>query len=111
MKLQLNDYVSYETLVCPSCGGEYLRHGVVEIFNTHDDISKTGERLTIDKNLWANKDKNIKNNPSLDRDGILIHFECENCPTKSVLSIAQHKGSTHLVMGTVKQVISYDAKS
>jgi hypothetical protein len=111
MKLQLNDYVNYETLVCPSCGGDNLHHGVIETFYTNDHNAKTGDHLTIDVNGWVSKDKNIKQNPSPGRDGILIHFTCETCPAESVLSIAQHKGNTHMVMGLINKVISYDAKS
>ena len=80
------------TLLCPSCGGNYLHHDKVEVFERDDD-AETGLHVTIE-NGKASTDNDLKDNPSSRRHGLKIHCWCEHCEAKPVLSIIQHKGNT-----------------
>lgn len=112
MKIKLEQYSSSEDLlICPSCGETTLHHGKVEVFSRDGEDSQTGRHVVVESNGWVNTDNSMGRNPSLRRDGILIHFWCECCADKSVLSIAQHKGATLIASGIVSETIRYDAKS
>lgn len=79
-------------LLCPHCGGNYVHHGAVEVFNCKEDANEglhvriEGDSLTADRNL--------KGNPSSRRHGLRIALWCESCKGNSYLTIAQHKGNT-----------------
>src|ERR1043165_6457070 len=78
--------------VCAGCGEQYLHHMRVEVFSRPED-AKTGVHLTFDHgDDEARIDSDLTGNPSSRRTGIKIYFECETCPTISVLKISQHKG-------------------
>ena len=79
-------------LLCPSCGEINLHHEKIEIFDRDEDSLK-GLHTTIE-NKFPKIDSDIRRNPSSRRHGMLIHFWCENCDSKPILSISQHKGST-----------------
>lgn len=81
-----------KTLLCPSCGSNYLHHDKVEVFEREDD-AETGLHVTVE-NGKASIDNELESNPSRRRNGIKIHFWCEGCSAKPVLSISQHKGIT-----------------
>lgn len=94
-------------LTCPQCGNTYLHHGRVEYF-ARDEDAATGKHSIIEDNGWCeSRTDDLKNNPSARRGGILIHFDCELCSGKPVLSIAQHKGITIIQMGLVNESIAY----
>lgn len=82
------------TLLCPACGGEYIHHSKVEIFDRTED-EQTGLHITAGAGL-PTVDADMARNPSSRRHGLLIHFWCEYCAAITVLSIAQHKGITYL---------------
>ena len=94
MKLQFESYEEGVggNLKCPSCGGEYMRHKKVEIFERVEDAEQ-GLHVKIE-NKTATTDTNLSGNPSLRRDGLTVEFSCENCEARPVLSISQHKGIT-----------------
>lgn len=96
------------SLLCPACGSNYLHHGRVEVFCREQEDSKTGKHVTVEPNGWVNTDKALANNPSKRRDGMLIHFECEECDVKTVLAVYQHKGATFLASGFATESIKYD---
>lgn len=79
-------------LLCPSCSDNHLRHERVEIFERAEDESK-GIHVSVEDEK-AIIDTSLTNNPSERRHGISIHFSCEQCSAKSILTLAQHKGNT-----------------
>jgi hypothetical protein len=79
-------------LECPNCKGMYLHHEAVRVFECGED-EKDGLHVTIRDGEVA-VDRNLSGNPSKRRHGLSIHFGCEMCDAKPILTIAQHKGST-----------------
>ena len=82
-------------LLCPRCGGEYLHHECVTVFNRSEDneetvVTEVSAAMTITKLQASNEARN----PSSRRDGLAILFWCEYCPFRHELTIAQHKGRT-----------------
>lgn len=94
MQLKFGDYdEGYGAqLLCPVCGFHYLNHHKVEVFECDED-AKHGVHVTV-ANSKAAIDTSLVGNPSRRRHGLKIHFICEGCTTKSILSISQHKGLT-----------------
>ena len=45
-------------------------------------------------------DQNLSGNPSARRDGLRVQFRCEGCLATPVLTIAQHKGQTHVMFAS-----------
>jgi len=91
------EFKSYEKgfgaeLKCPSCGSNYLHHEKVEVFERGED-SENGLHVTVTEGS-VHTDSNLADNPSARRHGLNIHFWCEGCKAKPVLSILQHKGNT-----------------
>ena len=97
--------------VCPHCGGNYLHQSHVSIFNPDgytlewDEKTKTYENKARTRVTHVMEDNTITtarvppehtNNPSRDRNGMLIEFWCEGCEEKPTLAIFQHKGMTYL---------------
>ncbi len=79
-------------LVCPACGGTYLHHERVEVFERNED-ERSGLHVAV-ADGQALVDTALEGNPSGRRHGLSIHFWCEACAAKPVLTIAQHKGNT-----------------
>jgi hypothetical protein len=94
MKLQFESYQEGfgGELKCPSCGYNYLHHEKVEIFERGEDEEK-GLHVKVENGM-VTTDTNLSGNPSARRHGLTIHFWCEGCKAKPVLSISQHKGNT-----------------
>lgn len=94
MKLTFEQYIegSGNLLECPSCHASDLHHGKVEIFDRHEDQDMGLHVVVADSTVAI--DKNLSDNPSSRRHGLRIHFTCEHCSTKPILTIAQHKGNT-----------------
>lgn len=114
------------SLVCPHCGSQYLHHyGFTDYERDEDaaiedivdcgsvlfeedgrrftcfgrnmaETSFTGGNLNILSNLASDR------NPSGRRSGIVIKFWCEECPTISLLCIAQHKGMSYMGWRAIK---------
>jgi hypothetical protein len=81
-------------LLCPNCGFDYLHHYRVEVFERKEDEEK-GVHVLVEQGK-AVIDQNLSGNPSSRRDGLRIQFACEGCSARPVLTIAQHKGNTHV---------------
>lgn len=81
-------------LLCPACGFNYLHHHRVEVFDRKEDEEK-GVHVSVTHGK-AVFDQDLSGNPSSRRDGVCIYFTCEGCPAETVLTIAQHKGETHV---------------
>lgn len=79
-------------LLCPSCSGNHLHHERVEVFERGEDDDK-GVHVSVEDGK-ALIDTSLTGNPSARRHGINIHFSCEGCSAKPVLTLAQHKGNT-----------------
>lgn len=89
-----------EALMCPECGGDYLHHGVVEVFVRDREDSETGlvtKTGPCSSSVNVGRVESMKGCPSLRRDGLRIAFECEHCGDVGLcLEIAQHKGQTFM---------------
>lgn len=85
---------SHNELICPSCGGCYLHHERIEIFDRREDDNKELHVTVTNRELKT--DLNLKGNPSMRRQGIVIEFSCEGCENVMRLSLAQHKGCTEV---------------
>ena len=81
-------------LQCPSCGFNYLHHDRVEVFECGEDATH-GVHVTVSDGK-ATFDTSLEGNPSRRRHGLKVHFWCEGCKAKPVLSIIQHKGNTYV---------------
>ncbi len=81
-------------LLCPFCGGNYLHHDRIEVFEREED-AEAGLHLIVG-NGKVSIDNELEGNPSRWRHGLNIHFWCEHCEAKPVLSLTQHKGNTWL---------------
>ncbi len=81
-------------LLCPSCGGYYLHHERVEIFERSEDAD-TGLHVAVTQGK-VTTDNNLAGNPSGRRHGLSVYLSCEDCPAVSVLHISQHKGFTNV---------------
>ena len=94
MELQFEQYQegAGSLLECPACGGNYLHHEVVEVFERTEDAEE-GLHIKIEGGT-AITDSNLSGNPSARRHGLTVEFYCEHCKARPVLSIAQHKGTT-----------------
>jgi len=81
-----------ELLCCPQCGFHCLHHDKVEIFECEEDANSGVHVVVCDGRAVI--DNSLAGNPSERRHGLRIHFWCEGCQVRSVLTIVQHKGST-----------------
>lgn len=80
-----------ENLRCPSCFSEYIWHHQVKVFSRD---CQDGDGICVETLNGASVfvTKNMSENPSIRRDGVLVRFSCEECGRVSKLTIAQHKG-------------------
>ena len=88
-------------LLCPGCGGDYIHHDRVEVFECGED-EETGLHVVV-RDGKATIDKSLVGNPSARRHGLRIRFYCELCPVKSVLTLSQHKGNTFVDFSPVEE--------
>ena len=87
-------------LACPRCGGLYLRHCGVTIYERGEDDKLT--KVTVVD--WAalsvkTVESRRTKNPSSRRHGLAIRFYCETCHNgieALELAIEQHKGATFM---------------
>jgi len=79
-------------LLCPSCGGEFLRQKQAQVFARSEDAT-AGVRVTFGDSGFA-VDSGMGGNPSPRQDGISISLECDQCGAMSELTVSQHKGQT-----------------
>lgn len=84
-------------LKCPRCSGEFMHQGRVTVFDRSEDAEYTAV-TTVDCGLSATHllPSGETDNPSSRRQGMSIAFECELCEGGIELTIAQHKGHTHV---------------
>lgn len=103
MKIEITDG---NALLCPNCGGDYLHQRSASVFFRETDDSDTGKfvRCTSEK---VHEISHI-HNPSPRRDGVLIQFECEDCPADPELAIIQHKGATYVEWHSMRTPVQKD---
>lgn len=83
-------------LLCPACDEQWTHHDRVEIFERKED-AETGVHVCVTADSdKAVVDENLDGNPSSRRNGLCVRFWCETCGAISLLSIAQHKGTTYV---------------
>ena len=80
-------------LLCPHCGGTYLHHGKVSIYEREED-QDNGLHVSVERGGTLSVDQDLSGNPSLRRHGLTIQFWCEICKANPELTIVQHKGQT-----------------
>ncbi|MFI5296675.1 MAG: hypothetical protein ACHREM_01140 [Polyangiales bacterium] len=81
-------------LLCPSCGGSYLHHGMVHVHNrTEEDgpglrtvVFGEGVSITPEATDFIGR-----------RDDLRIFFGCEGCTAHHWLCLVQHKGQTFMI--------------
>jgi hypothetical protein len=87
-------------LSCPNCGEDYLHHVGVVVFDRAEDAPRVTRTSIRDGHVGSHIVAGDGENPSGRRDGVVIHFTCEQCKAGDVfpmeLRIAQHKGFTYL---------------
>lgn len=90
-------YDETASLVCPSCDSEYLHQYKVTVFNRSEDADLTSV-TTVVGGLAATHLQPSEGcrNPSSRRQGVAIEFNCEGCRNRIELTLAQHKGATHI---------------
>ena len=103
LELERNQFDEITILRCPHCRGNNLHHFRVRVFDRHEDDVIVVE-TTVQSGLSAAHriPSEDSRNPSSRRHGLAIDFVCENCgdtPKPIVLTVAQHKGSTHVAWG------------
>lgn len=101
-----------EMLCCPACAHVNLHHERVEVFERSEDDER-GVHVVVDgvhvshvdaSDASVKVDMDLTGNPSSRRNGLLVHFYCEMCSWKSVLSLYQHKGATFLELKKSEEV-------
>jgi len=83
-------------LLCPCCDYAWTHHGTVEIFDRAEDEEMCLHTVANHRKVQTNYDSSADGNPSLRRDGLIVHFTCEGCSIETQLTIAQHKGQTEM---------------
>lgn len=99
--VQTVDLGGAHNLRCPRCGGEYLHHYAVTIYERGED---GGTEIRTHVENGTSKTEVVsssRDNPSQRRHGMTISFTCEECPDRDdlppiQLTIAQHKGNTEI---------------
>lgn len=100
-------------LICPRCGGFYLHHFGVTMYECGEDDPKVTVIDTVGAAVSINS-KNPIGNPSRRRHGMVIKFECEGCSSNDPddfieLGFAQHKGATEVAWRFSERKLASDA--
>jgi len=84
-------------LQCPGCESAYVHQHEVHVYERLQD-AVTGTHVCVrglDKpQPQVVVGSSMVGNPSTRRQGITIHFWCEHCKCRFLLTVAQHKGFT-----------------
>jgi hypothetical protein len=82
-------------LKCSGCGEINLHHARVETFERLVEDAPLGLHFITDNDGFRII-PDMDGNPSSKRDGVKISFWCEHCEIVTILTIAQHKGTTYI---------------
>lgn len=80
---------------CPYCGGNYLSHALIYVFNRKSEDSVDGLAIEI-AHQKIRLACGMESNPSPHRNAILAELWCEQCGETANLAIHQHKGQTFI---------------
>ena len=94
-------------LLCPACQGSYLHHGTVIVYDRASEDAPSYAIVVDREGALLTEGAEATRNPSSRRHGVAIRFECENCDTVSELTLAQHKGCTHLEWRRLGRFLSH----
>lgn len=95
--VKIEGFFDNQYLLCPKCGGTYLHHCDVIVYDRAEDAAYTQVTTVAVNKVWSQKIASSEiNNPSQRRDGLAVDFYCEQCPFEGALTIAQHKGETYI---------------
>jgi hypothetical protein len=83
-------------LLCPSCDGDYLHHGAVEVWDRAEDAPGSMARVENGTVTVAAKEAGFLGR----RGDVRILFNCEGCRAELELRIVQHKGQTFMAWST-----------
>lgn len=88
-------------LLCPRCGGHYLHHTGVTMYECDKDDPNVTVIDTVGPTISINT-KSPAGNPSSRRHGMVIKFNCELCSSSAPddyieLAFGQHKGATKVL--------------
>jgi hypothetical protein len=97
-RFDLESYGNHLILLCPACGGNYLHHRRIEVFERTED-APTGLHLVVEAEKVV-LDADLTANPSSRRHGLIIYFCCETCNAHPAITLAQHKGMTEVELTT-----------
>lgn len=79
-------------VLCPCCGGTYLHHDKVEVYQRATEDASEGLAVHLDGDILVRT--SMETNPSRRRDGMRVRFWCEGCDETPSLILVQHKGQT-----------------
>ena len=82
---------------CPNCGGEYLHHMQVEVYERAEGERGHSRCTIVTQEGVTTSDTpppHVSGNPSKYRNGLRIIFDCEHCDAQPRLVMLQHKGQT-----------------
>lgn len=82
-------------LLCPRCGGNYLHHTAIEVFE-RDESDEKGMHTIVTRDHVDLKYDSLFDNPSPYRHGFLVKFDCEFCGNSLTMKLYQHKGQTFM---------------
>lgn len=89
------DGTTVDGLECPSCGGEYLHHKQVWVYE-RDAEDGPGTVVLVK----GSADVRVERRPADElpgrRDSLMVQFFCENCDAEPTMMVEQHKGQTLL---------------
>lgn len=89
-------------LRCPACGGDFLHHDRIDVYEPCHEDAETGQHVTVE---WQGTSitTDLAGNPSGRRNGLTIRFWCEGCAFRPVLHFLQHKGTTYVHMTAIPE--------
>lgn len=106
VRLDADFFDGRQVLCCPRCGFQHLQHGVVTVYDRHEDAehttkitnrcSDTGFKEPHSRTVIETERSSESRNPSSRRHGLAISFFCERCHGTSELTVAQDRGCTIL---------------
>jgi len=85
-------------LICPFCGGEFLHHGIVNVYTRREEDAPVS-RVSVDDdgNLSTKQIGDNDSDPTERRGAVTIEFRCEQCERKFQMEVRQNRGRTIII--------------
>lgn len=101
-ELDYDDDPASKILLCAGCGGADTHQFRVDIYEREREDDESGVHVFVegdptmewDPKVGIDNTASMVDNPSGRRNGLSVHFYCEECRAVTKLSISQHKGAT-----------------